>query len=238
MSDFKIDENSIKKINQMLRENPFRPLNKILYDALYQYILDGKLTPDQQLIESKIAASLGISRSPVRIALQELISNGILVKEDGAIHVKSINYPDTLMLYEARMAIEPQAARIVANRITDDELSSLKNLVDKFVEVDRTGDEHEYVLADTKFHRLIFSYTKNPYLIEIYHNLEFPLACYRNQVKHLNYDNMTKYLGIERGSYHHAHIYEMLKLHAPLLAEEAMKNDIVRMYATLSCIEW
>lgn len=238
MSEFQITSSFAQDICKSIKANPFRPINKILYDRLYNEILSGKLNPERKLIESKIANSLGISRSPVRLALQELMANNILIKEHGDIHVKSITYTDTLMLYETRMAIEPQVARIVANRISDSELADLKSVVNLFLDVDKTKNENDYVHADTLFHKKIFEYSKNPYLINIYKSLEFPLACYRYQAQHLNYDKMTESIGIEQGSYHHSHIYEMLKLHAPLLAEEAMRNDIIRMYATLSRIEW
>lgn len=238
MSDFTFSDSAIKIITQTIKEYPFRPLNKIIYDTLYQEILIGNLSVDQQLVESKLAGSLGLSRSPIRLALQEMITNGILVKEHGNIHVKVITYSDALMLYEARMAIEPKVAYIVANRITDEELESLKRIVDCFIEIDHSKNEQAYIRADEQFHKMVILFSKNNYLINIYRTLEFPLSCYRNQVRHLNYDKMTESLGIERGSYHHAHIYDMLKLRAPLLAEDAMRNDIKRMYATLSKIEW
>lgn len=239
MEEYVLSQHIIDVVNKKSDDNPFTSINKLIYQELYKEILEGNILPEHKLVESKIASALQISRSPVKLALQELEARGILEKGKGSsLHVKRVTYSECLKVYEARMALEPKVAYIAASRITDEELDELRKLCDTFKTVDRSKDQRSYTKADTEFHQSILRYSKNHFFIDMYNALEFPLACYRHQLNQFAYEDVSSFTGLNMGAYHHTAIYNMLKMRAPLLAEDAMRNDIQRMYGTLSRLTW
>ena len=235
MHEYKMDSVMIDSIRQTIAQNPFRSINKIISSELYQEILKGNILPEHRIVEAKLAQALGISRSPIKQALQDLEDQGVLVRENGnSLHVRSINYDICFEVYEARIALEPRAAYLAATRIRDNELEKLKKLVDWFVKIDDSRDQRAYTKADTEFHSIIIASARNQYISQMYETLEFPMACYRHQLDQLAYEDCHQKTGRPHGSGYHSHIYEMLKLHAPLLASDAMLCDVQRMFGTFS----
>lgn len=73
------------ELDEMLAENPFLVLSDVIYQSLYNDIIQLKMPPDSRLNESKIAEELGISRSPVKSALSKLEKDGLVYKKSGKI---------------------------------------------------------------------------------------------------------------------------------------------------------
>lgn len=235
MSEYQMDSCVIDAIRQSIAQNPFNSINKIVSTQLYREILKGNILPEHRLVESKLAQALELSRSPIKQALQELEEKGILVRENGnSLHVRTVDYDFCYEIYEARIAIEPRAAYLAATRIRNKELIALKKLVDRFEEIDDTRDQKAYTKTEDEFHTIIIASARNKYISQMYKCLEFPLACYRHQLDQLAYEDIHQKTGRPHGSGYHSHIYDMLKLRAPLLAQDAMLNDVQRMFGTLS----
>lgn len=235
MNEYKIDPAVVDAIRQAIAQNPFKSINKIISSQLYREILNGNILPEHRLVEAKLAQALNLSRSPVKQALQDLEERGVLIRENGnMLHVRSVNYDTCFEIYEARIALEPRAAYLAATRIRDTELDALKKLVDRFIKIDSTRDQKAYTQADYEFHSIIIASARNRYISQMYKCLEFPMACYRHQLDQLAYEDCHQNTGRPYGSGYHSHIYEMLKMHAPMLASDAMLCDVQRMFGTLS----
>ena len=235
MEDFSMSENAKDQIQQKLDKNPFLALSKLVYQQVYREIINGNLLPQHKIIESKIAKELNISRSPVKMALAEMTEKGILEKEKGReLHVKKVRYEECLWIYEARMTLEPEAAYLAARRINKEEVELLERLVGCFEKIDKTHDHTAYKNADKLFHETIIKASRNKYLMAMYESIECPLAMYRNQLNQLAYEECFQENGMEKGSRYHKSIYRMIQGHYPLMAKEEMKNDIQRMYGTMS----
>lgn len=235
MSEFVLSDKFKENIQHELERNPFAVLSKVIYDQIYQEIIVGHLRPEHLIVESKIAKDLNVSRSPVKAALNDMLRTGILAKDSGrGLHVKLITYEECYWIYESRMALEPRAAYLAAKRINKEELLELKGLVSRFEEIDRTKDQLLYTKTDKKFHELIIQASRNPYLVSMYKSIECPLACYRNQLNQLAYEESFEENGMENGSDHHKAIFRMIGKHYPVMAEDEMRNDIRRMFGTMS----
>lgn len=235
MTEYVLSDTFKENVQREMEDNPFAVLSRVIYQQLYQEIIDGHLLPEHKIIESKIAKELNVSRTPVKMALADMVDEGIFVRGAGkTVHIKPITYEECLWIYEARMTLEPRAAYQAAKRIKADELQQLKELINKFVEIDRTLDQREYTQTDKRFHEIVIKASRNPYLVSMYKSIECPLACYRNQLNQLVYEECFQRNNMGSGSEHHKSIYNMLKNHLPLLAEDEMRNDIQRMYGTMS----
>ncbi|MEO6492457.1 MAG: GntR family transcriptional regulator, partial [Ilumatobacteraceae bacterium] len=83
----------------------------VIADQIRDRIIDGSYTPGEQINEANVAAELGISRGPVREALQRLNQEGLLISyRNRGVFVVELSVDDVAEIYEARAAIEVGAA--------------------------------------------------------------------------------------------------------------------------------
>lgn len=226
------------EFDNYMKEQPFAVLGEVMYQSLYQEITNGSLLPGDKLYEVQIAKNLGISRSPVKMAISRLLQEGMLEKEDGKVpRVKHITYDECLSLYEARITLEGMAAYHAAKRISKNELDELKSLVNRFVAIDASLDGMEFARCDEMFHTIIVNASRNKYIIEMYDYLKCGLQRYRYHFMHLTYEKYFEDNDLERNSYYHKAIYHALVNRLSLLAKNEIEEDIGRMYGTIHSIK-
>ena len=125
-------------------------------DDLRQMIIEGQLVPGEQLGEARIAELLGVSRAPVREALQQLVQEKLLVAaRNKGVSVVSFTATDIWEIYDARYAIESHAAvRIIDGgpgmraRATDD----LRAVLERLGTAAKRGNHREISATDLDFH--------------------------------------------------------------------------------------
>jgi DNA-binding GntR family transcriptional regulator len=135
--------------------------------ALRDMILNGVLAPGSRLNEVELSNALGISRAPLREAIRDLASQGLLiiVTHKGAF-VPSYTAVDLQEIYEARIAIETHAVRLVAVRRSAAEMDGLNALLDRTEqELARSGSRAYPDGLD--FHSQVVELTGNQHLKEI-----------------------------------------------------------------------
>ena len=100
-----------------------------VYLRLRDAIVSGALAPDMRLYEQRLAADLGVSRTPVREALAMLDAEELVVSESnrGTV-VRRISYEEVRETYEVRAEVEGYAARLAAARISPRQIGDLKAL--------------------------------------------------------------------------------------------------------------
>jgi DNA-binding GntR family transcriptional regulator len=119
-------------------------------------IVDGRYPPGSRLIETKIARELGVSQAPVREALRDLESVGVV--ESLAFRGTRVRKPTVAELVEAfpvRAALESLAAREAAQRISEEQLVELERLIDAMVEAAHRTDATSQSVANAQFHGLV-----------------------------------------------------------------------------------
>ena len=93
------------------------------YEFIERKILSGALKPGDRLSERGLALEIGLSRTPLREALQSFLTEGILVRQDdGTLQMKQSSSEEIIEVYEARLAIESKQAELAADRITASQL--------------------------------------------------------------------------------------------------------------------
>ncbi|WP_291053886.1 GntR family transcriptional regulator [Herbiconiux sp.] len=98
---------------------------------LRDMVLDGTLAPGERLNEVTIADSLGVSRGPLREAIQKLAGEGLLqLQSHRGAFVRKYEPREIIEAYELRIALELYAVRLVIARAGDDELAALRVLLD------------------------------------------------------------------------------------------------------------
>ncbi|MBC9824067.1 GntR family transcriptional regulator [Terrabacter sp. MAHUQ-38] len=141
-------------------------------DELRQMIIEGTLMPGEQLGEARIAEQLGVSRAPVREALQQLVQQKLLVAaRNKGVTVVTFSASDIWEIYDARCAIESHAAaRIVEGgpgaraRAAD----AMRMVLDKLRAAVKRGDPRQISAADLDFHMTLVAAAGNSRLVDAY----------------------------------------------------------------------
>lgn len=124
--------------------------------VLRNMILDGSIAPGERLNEVTLAASLGISRGPLREAVQRLASEGLLtvISHRGAF-VRTFKQREIIELYDVRAALELHAVRLVCRTVVEEDLDDLASMLDETETRMSKSSEHAYP-SELDFHlRLI-----------------------------------------------------------------------------------
>lgn len=141
-------------------------------DELRQMIIEGSLLPGEQLGEARIADLLGVSRAPVREALQQLVQQKLLVAaRNRGVSVVSFSASDIWEIYDARCAIESHAARRILDngpgaraRASD----KLRAVLDRLKTAASKGDPRQISRADLDFHTTFVAAAENSRLTDAY----------------------------------------------------------------------
>jgi DNA-binding GntR family transcriptional regulator len=129
-------------------------------------ILNGHYKPGEWLRQERLAQELGVSQMPVREALKELATEGLIehVPYRGA-RVIAYSTEDIIDLYEHRAFLEGRAAFFAASIIANDELKELKRLQIEMNENAAPDAVLKYRELNRTFHKTIFTISKREYLI-------------------------------------------------------------------------
>ena len=139
------------------------PLRIQVFNTLEDAILNGSYKEGDSLNELRLSKSLGVSRTPVREALMQLELEGLVknIPNKGAV-VVGISEQDVEDIYEIRIRTEGLAARLCAEKITDEELEELEQcmaLQEYYLK--KQDSAKEMGELDGEFHRIIFAASKS-----------------------------------------------------------------------------
>ena len=124
-----------------------------VYSTLRQEIVSGALQPGTRLSEPVLAAELSTSRTPVREALRRLEQDGLVEKsQGGGLQVAALTRDGAAEIMGIRSALEAYAAGLAAQRITDEELLTLREAHRRAEAALENDDMDELVRANTVFH--------------------------------------------------------------------------------------
>jgi len=140
-------------------------LREQIKDVILQRIVAGEYSPGERLVETRIAQELGVSQAPVREALRDLEQLGCVVHEPfRGCSVRAFSAEELLEAFPVRAALEALAARLAAERITEDELLRLAELLQRMRAAAQRGDAHDQSQANASFHATIVRAARNPTL--------------------------------------------------------------------------
>ena len=134
------------------------------YALILEAIDSGLYRPGDRLVESELADRLGVSRTPVREALQRLETQSLLTRDGRSLIVASLDHNQLAELYVVRAELEGLAARLAARHATPEEMRVLQEMVDE----DRVllGNPKALSRANRRFHKQIHLASHNRYLVQ------------------------------------------------------------------------
>lgn len=150
---------------------PTRRLAVSVYHQLEDLIFSGELKAGAVLTERRLTETLGVSRTPLRDALLMLEGEG-LVKRRGAryLEVAELSIPEFMHILNIRRLLEPEAARLAADRIAPEVLKDIKTRLQAAVEDAKRGGA-ETAGLDSELHDMIADAGGNPLMASIIRDL-------------------------------------------------------------------
>jgi DNA-binding GntR family transcriptional regulator len=151
-----------------------------LRDELEQDIVTGSLRPGERLDEQTLASRFGVSRTPIREALMQLASAGLveLQPRRGAF-VASLSLREVIERFEVMAALEGACGALAARRLTEVERARLLEAHEACGREARSGDADAYYYANERFHQVLYDASHNGYLAEQTRQLHDRLKPYR-----------------------------------------------------------
>lgn len=202
-------------------EDPQRLLREVAYERLKDAIRHADVPPGYPLSETRLSRVLGISRTPVREALQQLSQEGLVEVIPGrVVTVASRSIRDVLNVVHIRLLLEPEMMRLTTEVISADQLETLRQTVDEMEEALENEDQEAWSEADTVFHETLSDTCPNQLLGEI-------VVQMRNRVHHLaNVDSQTNPKRLRECTAEHRQILEAMIARDPQAAEKATRDHI------------
>ena len=139
-------------------------MQKDAYTLILEAIDDSVDRPGDRLVESELADRFGVSRTPVREALQRLETQSMLARDGRSLIVASLDHNQLAELYVVRAELEGLAARLAAKHATTEEVRVLHDMI----EDDRAflNDPDAMSRANRRFHKQIHLASHNRYLVQ------------------------------------------------------------------------
>jgi len=161
-----------RRVNTNLAFKSIQPVRRRLADDVYDQLVNAIMNLDigheDRLIQEKLAADLGISRTPVREALMRLEQEGVLTKSaQGGFRLYQMSDQEVRELYQTRAAIEGQVARILAERHTADDIAALRKTITDEEKIS-SHSVRDYFEANRNIHRKFVELANNRYLLEMF----------------------------------------------------------------------
>ena len=198
------------------------------YTLILEAIDRGDIKPGQRLVETDLADRLGVSRTPVREALQRLEAQDVVAREGRSLRVATLDHDQLGELYEVRGVVEGLAARLAARHAAPEEIEVLQQMVEadrKFI-----GNPTELALANRTFHRQLHRASHNRYLSQMLQGMRRTMALMSS----------TTLGTVERGTealQEHARIVEAIAARDEMAAQAAAEVHISNAYRTRLLLE-
>ncbi len=203
-----VDNLSVKETSENLTE--------LAHRSIKRYILSGQLTAESRLTEDFFARQLGISKSPVREALNTLQSEGFLrIEPRRGAYVYRFSAKEVADLYDLREALEVFAAATV--QITPKLVETLRQSVERTCHLIYDDRKSEHIEEDIRFHQAIVAGTGNQELVQVHSTIQNKLWLCRCQTYRLTSPDTPE---------SHHRISEALAMGDRAAAEEATRRHI------------
>ena len=158
--------------SQVFEQVPHKSLREAALSAIRRAILRGDLKPGQRLLEGDIALQMGMSRAPVREALRQLETEGLVVNEPHrGSFVAELSVTDLWEIYTLRAAVESMAARIVTEQASPETLVRLQQAVADMAQAAEEGDLSRLAALDMSFHEMLCRASSNSRLLSTWLNM-------------------------------------------------------------------
>ncbi len=153
-----------------------------IYQKIRTRILNSNFPPGYQLKEEELAGDYGVSRTPIRQAIRQLVDEGLVtIRANRRAHVADVNENQFEELFDLLSFLESYSAGLAAVRISDDTLAELRDISTKMAEIVTANPNanREFLDLNSRFHKTIHRASGNDKLYGLIQRIiEFPHNLY------------------------------------------------------------
>lgn len=202
-------------------ESDSRLLREVAYDRLKDAIRHADVPPGKPLSENSISKLLGISRTPVREALQMLSQEGLVEIVPGrGVTVAARSFRQILDVLHIRFILEPDLTRLAAENISQDQMETLWGSLQKMEKAVEDEDRSSWSIADTVWHDTLSEACPNQLLGELVLQM-------RNRIhRYANIEHKLRMRQLRNGTAEHRTIVEAIASGDPEAAAVAMRDHL------------
>ena len=172
-------------------------------------IIEGRLSPNDHIVEASLTEQLGVSRTPVREALILLEREALVVSlPNRGCFVRAFNAEDVQALFSMRVTLENFAAELIIDRLTSADYERLDHLIEQQQFYIQQADFKQVRSTDMAFHQHLINRSEHPLLMGNWQEIVAQVAAvlYVRAEGHPNYDEM-------RAIHDHRRILEAYQAH-------------------------
>jgi DNA-binding GntR family transcriptional regulator len=143
-----------------------------VHNELRNMAMTFRMLPGERLNEAILAKELGVSRTPLREALNRLTTEGFLnFSANHGFFRKPLDVKEVFDLYEFRMQLEISAVKLAVDRATDDQLLDLEKFVTESAREVPSRTTNDLVALDEQFHEMLMQLTGNAEMLNSLRNI-------------------------------------------------------------------
>lgn len=147
------------------------PTALVIAHRIRDAILEGTLSPGTRMVEMRLAEQLGVSRAPVREALQRLIQEGLAENQRRGVFIRQLADEDVVDVYLARTACETAAADAILRVPEEADWDGLESALSALEDAAAVGDLRSTLKADRLFHETLVTAARSPRLTRMFATL-------------------------------------------------------------------
>ena len=160
-------------------------LTTLAYQSIKEYILEGRLDEDSRLTEEFLSTKLGISKSPIREALNRLETEGLIrIEPRKGAYLRRLSAEEVGELYDLREALETHVVRTA--KLTPAILTELKHSLKRHRAFLKGNDKAHYIEEDVHFHAELARATQNTHLCAVLENIQNQILLARRKTYDLS----------------------------------------------------
>jgi DNA-binding GntR family transcriptional regulator len=216
-----MSESNLALVEGSLEQVETRSLTDRVYHQMRDRLMRGILKPHQRLRIGELSKAFGISETPIREAIFQLVRDGAVVaKPHSYFRVRKLAVAEYLERREIRLVLEPLAAERALDNISDADIERLAAHHRRLISAEETKQYDPAVRANFDFHFGLYRCSKMPQLITVLENLWLqhgPMLNYLYPDGHPTYD----------GRHQHEHILDALRQRDREALRLAVHQDLV-----------
>ncbi|WP_417449816.1 GntR family transcriptional regulator [Kordiimonas sp.] len=204
------------------------------YNVIKNAVLDGTFTPGERLIEAKLVALIGVSRTPIREAIKQLTADNYLVmRPNSGVAVADWGEHELEDIFKLRAMTEGLVARRASKYITDEQIAALRRHTDEIDKILASGPPFDipgFLEENAAFHQTIVSAANSQILAQALERLISPPIVYK--VAH----NFTA-AELTRSNSHHKEIIDSMEARDGDWADHSMQSHVMSAYNRMRSLQ-
>ncbi|WP_181832659.1 GntR family transcriptional regulator [Bosea caraganae] len=160
-----------------------KSLKELTLDELRRRIIDGRIGFGEALSENALASELGVSKTPVREALMQLRTEGLVdIQPQRGTYVFRLEAEQVVAISELRAVLEVAAIGMAMERAPDGLIAGMERILAEMERAFAEGDIVGYRTGDGEYHQLMVAMSGNDYLADAYALITFRLQALRSRL--------------------------------------------------------